>query len=243
MAAKRICPECGYPLTNETVCPECGCNCSPIESKKPLETERGNDVSNDSNSKKKENDSLRMDSESDFNEAPKPYSPFSPLSWYFRDPAPLSNYPQRGDFGRKHRFLGWLFDAWHLDPRSDSDKRPFVALNNFFYFCNLIFKMLLYPILWTFFKIWGFLVAYLILDFILAKVYVAEMSALLMSALLWLTIIAGYALVFFGTIVYICGLGASLHRYWSEIYRTFYRMSHRYWNSMYSGVKQNTLNN
>ena len=83
------CPDCGAVYAaSERSCPTCGCpndNFQPQkEELRPQATEGAVNACGD-----------------DFNENGQ-YSPFSPTSWVFSTPWPLSKYPERGMFGEAH---------------------------------------------------------------------------------------------------------------------------------------------
>lgn len=218
MANNRICPECGCPLTDETVCPECGYVLQTgLQSQPAPEPTPTPDP---------------MPYNSGFNEGPEPYSPFSADSWFFRTPSYLAKYP-RGQFRLAHPFLGWLFGPWHIDAEKREDCTAIDALNNFFYFCNLWWKMNCYTFVWTLLKLWWMILILVVVGLIISSAPSA-FTGFLGSVMMIVVFVVG-------TVVFTCGIGRAIHRYWGEIYRTFHRMCHRFCNSMYHGMKTNSL--
>lgn len=210
---EKTCPECGCPINNESVCPECGC---------PIET---NHSSSD----------IATPTTSSYNEDEESYTPFAPVSWFFQSPAPLSKYPQRGDFAKKNHFLGWLSNPWHVSFRGNGNKAAFDTLNNFFLLCNLIFKTLLYPILWEFFKMIWWLIA--LVAILITGAMVCRYSDVAVSIFGIITIILYVVFGVFSSIVYLCGWAESLRRYVSPMYDTLMRMCKRFSLSIAKSIK------
>lgn len=215
---ETTCPECGCPISNETVCPECGC---PIERTQPS---RHNDRPSTNN----------------YNEEEEPYTPFSPTSWFFLTPALLNKYPQRGDFAKAHPFFGWLFNPWHLSFRGNGNIAAYDALNNIFLFANLLWKTLLFPFLWTFLKMFWWIVAFVAI--LIVGGLLSRNSGTAIGVFGIITSILYVALAIFSAIVYLCGWGESLRRYISPIYDTFMRICKRFSISIAKSARENNLN-
>lgn len=215
---EKSCPECGCPIDNEKACPECGYPIQP-------------------------SDATMVDytlSQADYNEVEPPYSPFSRASWFFKTPVLLSKYPRRGDFAKKHHFLGWLFNPWHISFQGNGNRAAFDTLNNFFLLCNLVFKTLLYPILWGLFKmIWWYIA---LVAFLIFGAMICHHSDVAMYISGVMTIILYSVCGVFSSIVYLCGWAESLRRYISPIYGTFMRICKRFSISITKSVKTDDLN-
>ena len=215
------CPDCGAVYAaNEHSCPTCGC---PNDNYQPQQDEQRPEVSAET--------ATMNSNEDDFNEKGQ-YSPLSPTSWFFKNPWPLNNYPERKMFEKAHPLLGWLFGPWYLTCKSKAEKEEYAVINNIFYFFNLIFKTWAYAILWSFFKGFLFVVLFYLAQIFFAYVAFHSNSAGTAGFLSILMLIVFIPLGILLLIIQACGIGKSLHRYWPSIHRTWRRINKRYWKDM-----------
>lgn len=214
------CPDCGATFeTNVPSCPKCGCpndNCESSTENSQQEAQEQNVIS---------------DSTDDFNEI-RQYSPFSSTSWFFKTPWPLSRHPERKTFDEAHPFLGWLFGPWHLTSNNNAEKEEYAVINNIFYLFNSIFKCQLYTFLWTFFK--GFPFTLLYIAVILLSLNVIGYQYHEWETFVFATYLLTIFYMAFMVILYFCGIGSALHRYWPSLHRTWRRINKRYWKSIHS---------
>lgn len=239
MTEHQICPECGCPRSprslrgNESVCEECGYRFSEETATQP--------TSSQPTQQEPQQSFTGDNTEFDYNESPRRYSPFKSDSWFFRAPSILERYPV-GELDRKHPFWGWLFGAWHIT-RDNEHQQSFNALNNIFYLCNLIVKTFVYPLLWVFIKMWWAILLYALLNW--GFVYLFATSARVSPAIYTVGTIICLVLLcaigIFGGITYLCGWNASLHRYWPRIYNTFYRLTKRFCLTNHHALQNNSL--
>ena len=202
------CTECGQVFDDKlSECPNCACPASECE-----KVEYG-----DSDTHIANEDLGNI--HGSFNEKPH-YSPFSSESKIFKDPKLLALYPI-GELERRHPFLGWLFGPWHLTCKDKNNREQYEVINNIFYACNILWKALVYPAIWTFFKTWIVIVA-----FIVASVLLAYTDMVGVLGFLGIFVEAYY--YFF----YIVGIGKSLHRYWPQFHKVWRRLCKRFVNAM-----------
>ena len=200
------CTECGQVFDDKlNECPNCACPASECEK-----------VEYDNSDAHVANGDLG-NIHGSFNEKPH-YSPFSPESKIFKDPKLLALYPI-GELERRHPFWGWLFGPWHLTCKDENNREQYAVINNIFYACNILWKALVYPAIWTFFKTW-----IVILVFIVASVLLTNKE---MDAVVVLFGIFVYVYCFF---FYIVGIGKSLHRYWPQFHKVWCRLCKRFVN-------------
>ena len=128
-----------------------------------------------------------------------------------------------GEFERKHPFWGWLFGPWHLTCKDEKLREHYDVINNIFYAFNLYWKMCIYPGIWTFFKIWK-LIALFIALYVATTIFSPNSNN---ESRAWLV-----GLLAPLTLVYIFGIGKSLHRYWPQFHKVFRRLCKRFVNSM-----------
>ncbi len=221
--AEIRCEECGSIIPNGAkACPNCGC---------PIEEAQAN-----------KND-WQMESvfiHDNFNEK-EPYSPFKSNSWFFRDPWPMYNYP-KGALYKKHPLIDWLFGPWYLTCRDKKNQEEYDTINNIFYFFNLIFKIVAYPLVWFIFKAWwiilGFWLLFGINAFIVSRVIEGDIkfeqdTIIALSVLYTIIVYIIYiAIGVFVCIIDACAIGKALHRYWPQLHKTFRRLNKRYWKAM-----------
>lgn len=215
---QNSCPECGYPITDQTACPECGC---PIPQTQDPPCD-------------------------DFNEDER-YSPFDPDGWFFSLPNPISNYPKRGDFAEAHPFYGWLFQAWHITYKGNGNKSTIDALNNLLLLFNLQWKLVLFPSIYAFFKLVWWIVALLAISLLLPGFLEITNASedtceAVMKTCMVIGIVGGIILFVLGGILYYCGFAESCRRYWPSIYETFMRLCKRFGISMAKSIKANNIN-
>lgn len=219
---EKKCEECGTIIPNGVkVCPECGC---PVgnESESVNENTKEAFIHNNFNEK-------------------EPYSPFKADSWFFKDPWPMSNYPI-GELDKKHPFIGWLVGPWYLTCKNPKEQEEYNIINNIFYFFNLIFKTIVYTVIWQFFKIWwiivilGLFVVFGIKELIVDSIFQSSLS---LDATTTVITIVGFlvgaiwiAVCILGIVVASCAMGKALHRYWPQLHRTFRKLNKRYWDTM-----------
>ena len=202
------CTECGQVFDDKlSECPNCDCPASECEK-----------VEYDNSDTHVVNEDLGI-IHGTFNEKPH-YSPFSSDSKIFKDPKLLAQYPI-GELEKRHPFWGWFLGPWHLTCKDESSREQYAVINNIFYALNVLWKALVYPAIWTFFKTWIIIVA-----FIVASVLLANTD---MVAVLGFSGIFVYAYCCF---FYIVGVGKSLHRYWSQFHKVWRRLCKRFVNSM-----------
>lgn len=225
------CNECGHTISDKAEsCPNCGC---------PIEYTQDNGQAN-KNGWQAESAFIH----DNFNEK-EPYSPFKSNSWFFRDPWPMYNYPI-GALDRKHPFIGWLFGPWHLTCRDKKNQEEYDVINNIFYFFNLIFKIVVYSLVWAIFKAWwlilGFWLLFGINAFIVSRVIEGdiriEQDTIMALAIPYTIIIYVVCLAFgiFACIVDACAIGKALHRYWPQIWRVAIRFCKRGWSKMFPKI-------
>lgn len=229
------CPDCGFDVPfDRHSCPECGC---PIDHQHPLNTTDESKLVEDSAPQPINQEPQKtfnsVTTTIDYNESPRHYSPFEEDSWFFRAPAILKRYPV-GELGKKHPFWGWLFGPWHIT-RDVENEQAFNSLNNFFYLCNLLFKAIIYPCIWVFFKMWWVYLLYL------GGVFILSFSDSDFDILFTLLSLLLFAINIVALITYFCGWSASLHRYWPRIYNTFYRMTKRFCLTNRHAIQNNSL--
>lgn len=212
------CPECGCPINGETICPDCGFPLPQDESK----------------------------ASEDFNEDER-YSPFKSDGWFFSAPYPISRYPKRGDLAKKHPFVGWLFQAWHISYKGNGNKNTIDALNNLFLIFNLQWKLFLFPVVWVFFKLLWWIVAVVGISIFLPIILDATktsqdvMSVIMMT---WFSICSSVVPILFilGCILYFCGFAESFRRYWPALYESFMRLCKRFSLSIKKSIQTNDIN-
>lgn len=223
------CPDCGTEYAaNLKSCPECGCPNDRWEEASSNSSQEKEKRTLDADSQEQEQgeaDDMETIHDS-FNEK-EPYSPFSPTNYFFRDPKPLDGYPI-GELERSHPFWGWLFGPWHLTCKNGHDKEQYDVINNLFYAFNLIFKAVVYPAIWTFFKVWLVLLIFIAASFLLGKTAASSGSYGLITfiGILWMLVYVYVALV------YIFGIGKSLHRYWPQFHKVWRRLCKRFVKAM-----------
>lgn len=238
------CNECGTNFSSDqNVCPTCGCpkeQCAETDEAQPAPAEAEAAVP-------------QATDEQNFNES-YPYSPFSKNSWFKRTPWPLSKYPRR-EFAKRHPFLGWLLDPWHLTCAHPSEQEQYDIANNIFYLFNLIFKTHFYAFWWAFFKMWWsiFLVAAVTIaviavmciihgtNFALGGSWIGDtffdgvdyaLSCTPYYLAVWASPLIFTVLLIAFIIHYWWGMSHALHRYWPSFHRTWRRLNKRYWKDM-----------
>ncbi len=211
---KLRCSECGQIFDSIlSSCPNCDCPASECET-----------FGNGSSDANVYNEKLGV-THGSYNEK-TPYSPFSPDSSMFKDPSLLAKYPL-GEFEKCHPFLGWLFGPWHLTCTDENSREQYNVINNLFYAFNLTWKFFVYPIVWTFLKTWLFLLIYLVLYAVLY--YKSAMLSYPTSYYLILAYtIIGVVLYIYMSLVFLFGIGKSLHRYWPPYHKVWRRLWKRF---------------
>lgn len=245
--AQLKCTECGQ-VFDKTLdaCPNCGCpasECEAVEEQQPKDNKQEKKQGKEqtfSRSKATRRDTGNGVIHDSYNEA-EPYTPFSPTSWFSKDPWPLTNYP-KGRLDVKHPLIGYICAPWHLTCKNESKRESYNILNNVFYFLNLIWKTSAYATVWAFFKGWK--CALLLIGVILLQILITwgliEMGGSgavvlgIIVGIIFYILYIGFAIAFF--ILEMFGYGKALHRYWDDIYRTFMRLNKRYWISMRKSV-------
>lgn len=234
--AKIKCTECGQVFDQSlTFCPKCGCPASECETVETSDESRatarelGNGVIHDS-----------------YNED-VPYSPFSPSSWFFKDPAWLQKYP-KGALDVKHPFIGYLLAPWYLTCKNENTHESYNVINNLFYFFNLLFKTYVYANVWTFLKglkiillLLGIILIYAILLTAIFEIHDSGLRTPLSIIVSVLFFVACAGCVITLVVINICGIGKALHRYWNNIYGTYMRLNKRYWIHIHKAIKNDTI--
>lgn len=232
------CPDCGTEYSaNLKACPECGCpndEWGTREAEQQQAPGHQTEDAQDDNQRAEATPQHEYEEETEekgtihgsFNED-TPYSPFSPDSFLFRDPRPLNDYPI-GELERRHPFWGWLFGPWHLTCNDERNKEQYDVINNIFYAFNLIFKAVVYPAVWTFFKVWLIVLIFIIAALLLGKAAASSGSFGLMGFIGILYVV----LYIYVAFVYIFGIGKSLHRYWPQFHKVWRRICKRFVKSM-----------
>lgn len=200
-------------------CPNCGC---------PADNASNNEQAN------KNNGQTESAFIHDYFNEKEPFSPFKSNSWFFKEPWPMNHYPM-GELDKKHPFIGWLLGPWHLTCKDGGKQEEYDAINNFFYFCNLHFKIVAYTLVWLLFKIWWLILgALLFLGFNALVINVLIQSGMEQDTKITIASIIGFiatvvwiAVAAFGSVVVLCALSKALHRYWPQIWRVVIRFSRR----------------
>ncbi len=227
------CPDCGTEYSaNLKACPECGCpndewltpDAEEHQTKEPQTDDQR--VGAIAQTECQEEDEDKGTIHSSFNEA-TPYSPFSSDHFLFRDPKPLSDYPI-GELEKRHPFWGWLFGPWHLTCNNEINREQYDVINNIFYAFNLIFKAIIYPAIWTFFKAWLIVLIFIVATLLLGRAAISSNSVGLIGFIGILYVV----LYIYVAIVYIFGIGRSLHRYWPQFHKVWRRLCKRFVKAM-----------
>ena len=240
------CTECGQVFDDKlNECPNCACPASECEVVEKRESQQQTENKQKSNSSSSWNRTAHRETgyggiHDNYNEA-EPYTPFSPISWFSKDPWPLTKFP-KGSLDVKYPLIGFLFAPWHLTCLNKSKRESYDVLNNVFYFFNLLFKTLSYATAWVFWKGWKFELLLLICMMLVAwGIDQAHDSKILVSVGGIILFAMYLTLIVFSFILTAFGCGKALHRYWDDIYRTFMRLNKRYWISMHKSVKAGTF--
>ena len=128
---------------------------------------------------------------------------------------------------RKHPFIGWLLGPWHLTCRDSNKQEEYDAINNIFYFFNLHFKIVVYTLVWQFFKIWWLILGVLlyiglnglIINLVIQSNMEQNTKITIASIIGFIASVVWIAVAVFNLIVALCSLCKALHRYWPQIWR------------------------
>ena len=214
------CTECGQVFDDRlNECPNCACPAS--------ECEREN---NNDDNVHVVNENLGIIHGS-YNEKPH-HSPFSSDSVIFKDPRLLAQYPI-GVLEKRHPFLGWLLGPWHLTCKDENSREQYDVINNIFYALNVMWKASLYPVIWTFFKTWIVIVAFIVVS-VVVSVLLKNTDTDMVAVLCFFGIMYVFVclLSLYCFFFYIVGIGKSLHRYWPQLHKVWRRLCKRFVNSM-----------